>query len=291
MKRLRSIVAILLCLSLFFTVTPAIAAATELKESPAEKQAEATAELKEFAAETVLPFIKGWLKSSGAIGRDFETTEEIDALQLGAVFPIYSFKSETSFAKTQSLSEAIYMTDRWMMLACTPEGEAKWYARIGYRDGGYYFVDEGCAVGLGQALGVFNTINSEKKLDVDPTVIYYRPYEMIVMEVIDSEEYVITAGETLDSSYLNVTDYQYLPCGMDAIKELRLIEDRNISNEKKDLENIALGDPGLFWLTASEQPQPKLALETWHILLIGGACLAAIAAAGLVIVRKRKEKQ
>lgn len=289
MKQLRCIAALLLCLTIFFVITPVKATAAEYDS--AHKQTNVPAELKAYAEESTLPFIKGWLKSNGAIGRDFESPEEIDSLQVGAIFRPYYFKEGSDTGKITSLSDLLYTSNKWMMIACTPEGKAKWFAIIAETDegNGYRFSSEGCAVGLGQALEVFETINRKNRLDVEPMVICYRSYEMIVMEVIDGQEYVITAGEKLDKSYMQITEPQYLPTGMDAVKAMR---EANADYTDGEEDEVIFGDAGLFWLTAAEQPsKPKLVLETWHILLIaGGVCVIAAVAVCLAVAGKRKVK-
>lgn len=297
MKRLKCIVAVVLCLFILATFSRTRASAEEFTDASAAKLTEVPADVKEFAEKSALPFVKGWLQSSGKIGKYFESAEEIEQLQVGHIFRLCLFKSENDYNKITALSDAIYVSDYWMMLACTPEGEAKWYAMIADKTDegkGYVVAREANAVALGQALEVFEKINSTNALDVVPTVIWYKPYETIVMEIVDGKEYVITAGtsEPLDKSYIGITDPQYLPTGMDAVEALREVSARPTTNEKGEL---LLGDPLLFWLTASEQPgvpkSPAEQASVWYVLLIGtGVCVVSAGAVYLVIRGKRKTR-
>lgn len=288
MKSLRCIVAIALCLLVFLTISPAQVSAEEFTAASAAKLTEVPAELKEYAAESILPFIKGWLKSSGKVGKHFESAEEIDQLQVGAIFKIGQIKGDTDYNKITVLSDAIYVPGDWMMLACTPEGEAKWYALITDKTDegkGYGFAREGSATALGQALEVFETINRENGLSATPTVIWYNPYEMFVMESVDGMEYVVTAvtGESLDRSFKGVTDLKYLPTGMDAVEALREVSSRPTTNENGD---FLLGDARLIRLTASEQPSIWKSPAVW--IAVTGICAVSACAACLVVRRKRK---
>ncbi len=288
MKSLRCIVAIALCLLVFLTISPARASAEEFTAASAAELTEVPAELKEYATESILPFIKGWLKSSGKVGKHFESAEEIDQLQVGAIFKVCMFKWENDYNKITALSDAIYVPDYWMMLACTPEGEAKWYALIKDKTDegkGYGFAREGSAATLGQALDVFETINRKNKLDATPIVIWHSNYEMTVMEIVDGKEYVVTAitGESLDRSYKGVTDLKNLPTGMDAVEALREAFSRPTTDEEG---NLLYGDLRLIRLTASEQPSIWKSPAVW--IAVTGICAVSACAACLVVRRKRK---
>lgn len=296
MKQLRCIVVVVLCVFILVTFSPTRTSAEEFTEASAAKLTDVPADVKEFAEKSALPFVKGWLQSSGKIGKYFESAEEIEQLQVGSIFRLCMFKKGNDFNKTTDISDAIYVSDYWMMLASTPEGEAKWYALIKEKSNGegYTVAREGGAIAIGQALEVFKKINKKKSLDTVPTIIWYVPYETILMEVIDGKEYVITAGglEQLDSSYMGITDPQYLPTGKDAIKALQEVQARPKYDEKG---NLIYGDPSVIKLTATEQPDvPKSPAEqasVWYVLLIGtGVCVVSAGAVYLVIRGKRKTR-